>query len=394
MSAQPVLIHRVIARLNVGGPAMHVVNLARALNDGPWRTRLIAGSVPPSEGDMSYYADAHGVGVTPVRELSREISPVADLRTLWRLYRLFRRERPRIVHTHTAKAGTLGRIAAVLARVPVRIHTFHGHVLGGAYFSPVRTRIFIEIERQLARFTSRMVVLTERQAAEMSGGFGVAPRQSFAVVPLGLNLAPFASVDRVGAGARARRALGIQEGALVVGIVGRLVAVKNHELFLAVIAELTARHEGPVVGLVVGGGDREGELRRRATASGLEGTVRWLGWRTDLPELYAAMDVLALTSHDEGTPVAVIEALATGTPVVARDVGGVGEVLEGCDGGVCVPRQLGPGGWAETLSQFARDALAAGTSESRVEVTRRFAVSRLAADLEEVYREELTRVGS
>ena len=130
----PTLIHRVIARLNVGGPAMHVVNLARAMNDGPWRTRLVAGTVPAAEGNMEYYAADRGVPVTHVADLSREISVLDDVRTLWALYRLFRRERPTVVHTHTAKAGTLGRLAAILAGVPVRVHTFHGHVLGGGYF--------------------------------------------------------------------------------------------------------------------------------------------------------------------------------------------------------------------------------------------------------------------
>jgi hypothetical protein len=121
--SSPILIHRVIARLNIGGPAMHVVNLTRALNEGPFRTRLIAGAVPALEGDMAYYAEERGVEVTYIPELSREVSPLDDLRTLMHLYRLFKEEWPRIVHTHTAKAGTLGRIAAAMAGVPVRIHT-------------------------------------------------------------------------------------------------------------------------------------------------------------------------------------------------------------------------------------------------------------------------------
>ncbi|MDP2956231.1 MAG: glycosyltransferase, partial [Longimicrobiales bacterium] len=199
----PVLIHRVIARLNVGGPAMHVVNLTRALDEGPWRTRLIAGSVPSTEGDMSYYAAERGVEVTLLREMSREISALDDVRALIALWRIFRRERPTVVHTHTAKAGTLGRVAAILAGVPVRVHTFHGHVLGGGYFAPWKTRLFLEIERQLARGTSRLVVLTRRQAREMSDVLRVAPPEKFAVVPLGLELDRFGAVDRSDA-ARAR----------------------------------------------------------------------------------------------------------------------------------------------------------------------------------------------
>ena len=192
----PVLIHRVIARLNVGGPAMHVTNLAAALNHGPWSTRLVAGHIEEEEGDMTYYAEERGVEVTYVPAMARSISPLADLKTLWGMYRLFRSERPDVVHTHTAKAGTLGRIAGVLARVPVVIHTYHGHVLGGDYFAPWKMRFFLEVERQLAKFTDRLVVLTNRQARQMADELRIARSERFSVVPLGLELDRFLEVDR------------------------------------------------------------------------------------------------------------------------------------------------------------------------------------------------------
>ncbi len=383
------LIHRVIARLNVGGPAMHVVNLTRALGDGPWRSRLIAGSVSDSEGDMEYYARERGVEVTHIPGLSREISPLEDLRTLATLTRLFRRERPDIVHTHTAKAGTLGRLAALLAGVPVRIHTYHGHVLGGDYFGPRKTRLFLEIERQLARFTSRLVVLTERQAGEMADGLGVAPRAKFAVVPLGLELERFTEVDREEEGRRQRQALGIDGDELVVGIVGRLVPVKNHELFLEAMASLAESSGRPVRGLVIGAGDRDAELKARALSLGLAQRMVWLGWRRDLPELYTAMDVVALTSHDEGTPVALLEALASGTPVVARDVGGVAEVLEHAGAGALVARVAGPSTWARALEAGAeRGALG---HEVRARVEAYYSVIRLATDMAALYEHEARR---
>lgn len=384
--ARPVLVHRVIARLNVGGPAMHVVNLARVLDDDRWRTRLVAGSVPDTEGDMAYYAEERGVAVTMLPALSREISLPDDMRALWRLWRLFRRERPDVVHTHTAKAGTLGRLAAILAGVPVRVHTFHGHVLGGGYFGPLKTRVFLEIERQLARGTHRLVVLTRRQAHEMAEELRVAAPERFAVVPLGLELGRFGRVDRAAVRARTRTELGVPAGALAVGIVGRMVPIKNHELYLGALAALR-RVRPDAVGVVVGSGEREAELKGLAASLGLEGAVRWLGWRRDLPELYGALDVLALTSHDEGTPVAVLEALAAGTPVVARDVGGVAEVLEAAGGGTLVPRAGGAQAWACAL-----EAAGAGgpvRSEVRRRVVARWSVERLAADLKAVYAEEL-----
>ncbi len=397
--SSPILIHRVIARLNIGGPAMHVVNLTRALNEGPFRTRLIAGLVPATEGDMAYYAEERGVEVTYIPELSREVSPLDDLRTLMHLYRLFKEERPRIVHTHTAKAGTLGRIAAAMAGVPVRIHTYHGHVLGGGYFSPIKTRAYLEIERQMARLSTRLVVLTERQAREMAGELRVAPREKLAVVPLGLELERFAEIDRDATRPRARQALGLEPDECVIGIVGRLVPVKNHELLFDAVAILEDRPGRRVRVLVVGSGERENELRRYAEGKGIADRVSWLGWRTDLPELYTAMDVLALTSMDEGTPVAVIEALATGTPVVCRGVGGVPELLEGGKWGRLV-MESDPVSFADALQEaLAKPEGSAAITERQSDILRRaeirrlaaerFSVARLANDMAALYRAEL-----
>ena len=389
--SQPVLIHRVIARLNVGGPAMHVTNLAAALNHGPWVTRLVAGLIEEAEGDMAYYAEQRGVEVTYVPEMARSISPLADLRTLWGLYRLFRRERPDVVHTHTAKAGTLGRIAAMLARVPVVIHTYHGHVLGGDYFAPWKTRFFLEVERQLARFTDRLVVLTQRQAQQMADELRVARPERFFVVPLGLELDRFLEAEREAEREATRKELGIGLDELVVGIVGRMVPIKNHELFLDLLPELFATAPGPARALVVGSGERESVLRARAEALGVQDRVIWLGWRRDLPRLYPAMDVLLLTSHDEGTPVAVFEALVGGTPVVARDVGGVAEVLGAGAGpaGVVVPRDAPLAAWADAAIRAT--TAPAMSRERRAEIARHFSVERLADGIAGLYTEEIAR---
>ena len=379
---RPRLIHRVIARLNVGGPAMHVANLARSLDDGPWRTRLIAGRVEDTEGDMAYYADQRGVRVTYVPAMSRSIHPMRDLRTLLHLYRVFRDERPDIVHTHTAKAGTLGRLAAIFAQVPVRVHTYHGHVLGGAYFSRWKTRVFVEIERQLARLTHRLVVLTEGQAHEMAERLAIAPRDRFAVVPLGLELDRFLSVDREARRGPARAEMGIEEEELALGIVGRMVPIKNHELYFEAIAAV-ARSGRPVRGVVVGAGEREASLRRYAAEAGVADRIVWLGWRRDVEQIYPAMDALLLTSHDEGTPVAVLEALTSGTPVVARDVGGVAEVLRGAGVGHVVPKEAGADAWARVFEDDA--ALGRIDAERRAAVADAFSVERLARDLAGLY---------
>ena len=396
--ADPVLVHRVIARLNVGGPAMHVVNLAQGLDrGGRFQTRLLAGKITPDEGDMAYYALDRGVKVSELPALSRLVSPLNDLKILWFLYRLFRRERPTIVHTHTAKAGTLGRLAAFLAGVPIRIHTFHGHVLGGDYFSPSVTRFYLEVERQLARISSRLVVLTRGQREEMSQKLAVAPEDRFSVIPLGLALEAFQEVDRVHARRETRKELGLAEDALVVGIVGRLVPVKNHELLFrahGILEEILGR---PVHVLVVGSGLREAELRRYVSRDGVPERVQWLGWRRKLELLYPALDALALTSFDEGTPVAVLEALAAGTPVVARAVGGVPEILGGVPTATLVAegtpealaRELG-----RTLGRVPDERYLPEIVEAvRAEAAGSFSVERLAKDVEALYEEELRKAG-
>ena len=395
----PVLVHRVIARLNVGGPAQHVVHLAQGLDaTGRFRTRLVAGSVSETEGDMAWYARERGVDVTFLPELSRAPRPAADLRALAALVRLFRRERPAVVHTHTAKAGTLGRLAAILAGVPVRIHTFHGHVLGGDYFSSRVTRAYLEVERQLARGTSRLVVLTEAQRREMAETLRVAPPERFAVVPLGLELEPYAAMDRAAAREATRRDLGIGPDEAVVGIVGRLVPIKRHELLLDALAALNGRPGAPAARcLVVGAGERQADLQAYAASRGLGDAVRWLGWRSDLPPLYAAMDVLALTSRDEGTPVAVLEALAAGTSVVARAVGGVPEVLRGGCLGTLVDAD-DPAGFAAALARTLPTPVGEGRGPVpdgavRRSVADRYSVSRLVGDVAALYAAELRRAG-
>ena len=384
------LIHRIIARLNVGGPALHVVNLAKGLEAHGFRTRLIAGSLEAGEGDMSWYARERGVPVEMLAAMARELHPRRDLGVLLALKRLHQRERPAIVHTHTAKAGALGRLAAAWAHVPVRIHTFHGHVLGGDYFSDARTRVFLEAERQLARLSSRLIVLTRAQAREMSELLRIADPERFRVIPLGLELGAFRTVEPRAGRAKARADLGVGPEERVVGIVGRLVPVKNHELMLDAFARLVRSDGPPWRLLVVGGGeDREAELRERARRLGIEGRVLWLGWRRDLPSLYPAMDVVALTSRDEGTPVALLEAIAAGIPVVARAVGGVPEVLE-------------QGALGELVEVDDALAIAAGVEraarrtladEQRDRVVARFSSARLCADLAELYEEELERAG-
>lgn len=235
-------IIRVIARLNVGGPAKHVVWLSK-LPTAEYESLLVAGTVPPGEDDMSYFATEMGITPVFVPEMSREIS-LKDALTVWKLYKLFLRERPDIVHTHTAKAGTVGRIAgllylwltpnALLARPRVCrfVHTYHGHIFH-SYYGPLKTRIFLLIEKGLAKLiTDRIVVVSEQQRREINEEFGVGRPNQFSVVPLGIDLNVFSNWRERGQSFRAE--LDLQADDILVGIVGRLTEIKNHDLFLRV----------------------------------------------------------------------------------------------------------------------------------------------------------------
>ncbi len=334
-------IVRVIARLNVGGPAKHVVWLTAGLQSPDYESLLVAGTVPSGEEDMGYFAAARGVKPLLIPEMSREIS-FKDILTIWKLYRLFVRENPDIVHTHTAKAGTVGRIAGLLYRwlTPATllarprkcrfVHTYHGHIFH-SYYGPLKTRLFIAIEKLLARLvTDRVVVVSQHQRREIHETFGIGRANQFVVIPLGLDLTAFAAWQ-----ARRhvfREELGAENDELLVGIVGRLTEIKNHDLFLRAAAKF--KEAGRVMTsqprvrfVVIGDGSLRGRLESSAQSLGLSESVIFTGSRRDPENFYPALDIVALTSLNEGTPLTLIEAMANQRPVIATAAGGVVDLL-------------------------------------------------------------------
>lgn len=332
MPARPIRIARVIARLNVGGPAQHVILLTAGLDKTRFLTTLITGITGRQEGDLLSAARARGVEPVIIPELGRALHPMRDLVSFGKLVRLFRQFRPDIVHTHTAKAGTLGRLAARLAGVPRIVHTFHGHVLEG-YFSPAATHCFLRIERGLARITDRIITLSPclRQAL-LAKGIG-RPAQ-VEVVPLGLDLDRFLRA-REGQN-DLRLALRIPAGTPLLGIVGRLVPIKDHPTLFQALTLLPDGGQVPHL-LVVGDGERWEELQQLAHHLGLASRVHFLGWRDDLETILGGLDVVICCSRNEGTPVALIEAMAAGVPVISTDVGGVGDLVVHGETGWLVP---------------------------------------------------------
>lgn len=377
---------RVIARLNLGGPAWHVVHLSRGL-ESRYPTVLVAGCVSEGEADLADYARRQGVRLVVIPELGRSIRPWDDLVAFVKLARLFRALRPVIVHTHTAKAGTLGRLAAVLTGVPIRVHTFHGHVFRG-YFGSLASRCIVFVERALARLSDRVVTVSERLVDEIAGEFGVCGRERICAIPLGLELDRFHPTRSRPLRDGFRSEIGAGDGP-VVTIVGRLEPVKNHHLFLEAAALVRAAGRRARF-VIVGGGGEERRLRERTAALDLEEDVLFLGWRSDLDRVYAGSDLVVLTSVNEGTPVCLIEALAAGRPVVATDVGGVRDVVEDGRLGVVVPPG-DPRALADAIVEFIDDP---SECEARARggpdvMPSRFGVERLLADTERLYDELL-----
>jgi glycosyltransferase involved in cell wall biosynthesis len=379
---------RIISRMNVGGPARHVAILHDGLDPERFDSILVYGEVGSTEGSLKSLLGPE-TNTVAIPELGREISPLADSVTLFKLIRLIRATRPDIVHTHTAKAGFAGRLAARLAGVPIIVHTFHGHVFHG-YFSPRKTQVFLQIERRLASTSHRLVTISPRLRDEIAG-FGVADASKFEVVPLGLRIAAHGEHPRrTGA---FRQSLGISHDALLVGAVGRLVPIKNLGMLLEAVR--IARQDIPNVQVVfVGDGELRRELADSASGLGISDIVTFAGWQSDLPSVYADLDVTVIASHNEGTPACLIEAMASGCPVIATSVGGVPDMIEPGQTG-----QLVPAGDVEALARAIvrvgkePDQARRMAEQARGESLSRYDERRLVSDMERLYHQLAREAG-
>jgi len=384
--ADRVKVLRVIARLNVGGPALHVAYLAGGLAERGYDTTLVAGTLARGEESMAAAASQRGVTIVPLDELHREVAPLRDLRAILRLARLIRRERPDILHTHTAKAGAVGRVAALIsgrARPSVIVHTFHGHVLRG-YFNPLTTLGFRLLERWLATFTTALIAVSPEVRDDLVR-LGVAPAEKFAIVRLGIELDERVSAAE-GARAEVRRILGGGPIVLKKSGEGRMTAVKRTEDVLRALSGLLEQGVDAYVCLVGDGPDRH-QLERYAHELGIVRRCLFVGYQNEMGRFYQAIDALVLPSINEGTPVSVIEALAAERPAVATRVGGIPDVIrDGVDGFLVDAGDVDD--LAKKLALLAREPArrAAMGAEGRARVLERYAVERLVDDIDLLYR--------
>jgi glycosyltransferase involved in cell wall biosynthesis len=395
VSAEPRRILRVIARLNVGGPAIQAITLSRLLDERGYETRLIRGREGPREGSMDALAERYGVTPISLPTLKRSIG-LGDLAALIFLVRQIRSWRPQILHTHTAKAGALGRVAGLLAarrRPRVVVHTFHGHVLTG-YFSPPVSAVFIVIERMLARFTTSLIAVSEEVRSELVR-LRVAPSERILVLPLGFDLSRF---EAPGEERRKRREslrgeLGIPLEAPLVALVGRLEPIKRVDRFLRV-AKLIESPANTYF-LLVGDGTLREKLLRSPEARALGRRLVWAGLRDDMPDVYFASDVLSVTSDNEGTAVSAIEAQAARLPVVTTRVGGMPSVVLDGVTGVVVDRQ-DESGFADAVEALLVDEVRARRmGEAAVEHARgTFSLDRLLREIDTLYRRLLAEAST
>jgi glycosyltransferase involved in cell wall biosynthesis len=377
----------------MGGPALHVSYLSAGLRGRGYETILVAGSVGPGEQSMAYVAEELDVSVVTIPHLHREISPVRDLLATIRLAGIIRAERPAILHTHTAKAGAVGRVAALLAgrhRPPIIVHTFHGHVLRG-YFGRFWTGIFRLLERLLARVTDVLVAVSPEVRDELVS-FGVAPASKFRVIRLGIELDQRLHLDGA-ARAETRRVMGIRDGRFVVGWIGRMTAVKRTDVVLMAFRRLRDEGVDAVLCMVGDGPDRR-SVEDLAGELGIMRDSLFPGYQEDVGPFFAAFDAFVLPSGNEGTPVTAIEALSSGCPVVATRVGGVPDVVtDGEDGFLVEPGDVD--GLAAKLALLANDpALRATMGDAgRKRMRGRYTVDRLIDDIDRLYRDLLERKG-
>ena len=393
-AAAPLKIVRIITRLNIGGPAWQAVSLSERMSRHGWSTLLITGRPDPAEGDMSYLMEGKAVRSLQLPMLRREPDFLGDLRSCWRILRCLLRERPQVLHTHTAKAGAVGRLAGRAYRLITGadleiFHTFHGHVLEG-YFSQWKTLLFCRIERWLAGATTCLITVSESLRRDLAD-LRIAPASKIRVIYLGLPLEKLLALGPPEPGPHCR-----------IGMVGRLAPIKNHPMFFEAVRLLQADGKaGGLKFLLYGDGPLKASLVERAGAMGILPLLEFRGWEQEVLEIYRTLQIVCLTSRNEGTPVSLIEAMAAGRPVIATAVGGVPDLLgpeqPGAHGGsgftLCqrgiLVRRDDAAGLAAALSHLAGnpDAARGLASAARRFAAERFTLDRLTRDMNLLYRE-------
>ena len=388
-------ILRIHNRMIIGGPS-HNVTLLSAFLSPEFETKLLVGRKDPTEKDASYIADQLGLFPIEISEMRRTVMPVFDLIAYFKIKKIIREFKPDIVHTHASKSGAIGRLAARACKVPLVVHTFHGHVFH-SYFNKFLSDIVIRMERYLAKKTDAIVAISESQKYELSSVYRIAPAEKIHVIPLGFNLDKF-SRDQDTKRIIFRNKYGFGADDMLIGIIGRIVAIKNHDMFLEVAARVKAScPEKKIRFVIIGDGDMRPQVEKKAGELGLsysyfithpgdQTDVVVTSWETEIDQALAGLDIVLLTSNNEGTPVSLIEAQSAGKPVVSTDVGGVEDIVSHGASGYITPVNDVTGFSAYVVELIRNEGLRKSMGEAgHSNVIRKFSRQRLVRDMKQLY---------
>ena len=325
----------IINRLNLGGPAFHVAILSKYLQEG-FDVLLLAGTKEDSEESSDFIVKEMGLTFTRLKEMKRSINPFGDYRSYKEIRKIIKQFKPDIVHTHAAKAGALGRLAAFNEKVPVIVHTFHGHIFH-SYFHPLKSKIFLWIERYLAKKSSAIIAISERQKKELTDQYKLCNPSKIKIIPLGFDLSRFREnieLKRIDF----RKKFFLEDDEIAVGIIGRLVPVKNHTLFINSAARILGNTSKKVRFFIIGDGESRTALLKEASMLGIDHSyypevkkksdLIFTSWIKDVDVCISGLDIVALCSFNEGTPVSLIEAQAGNKPIISTNVGGIENVVK------------------------------------------------------------------
>ncbi len=322
---EKIRVLRIINRFNIGGPTYNATFLTRFLSDD-FETLLIGGLPEPDESDSLHIPKEYGINPILIPELKRTPNPFDDRKAYLRIKQIIEEFKPHIVHTHASKAGALGRKAAFSMKVPVVVHTFHGHVFH-SYFGPIKTALFKTIERRLAKRSDGIIAISAIQKDELVKIHKIANAEKVEVITLGFNLLKFH--EALSSRAESRANLNIQDDEIAIAIIGRLAPIKNHKMFLDVVNIISKKTTKKIVVFIVGDGSERENIENQIKLITKVDSLRIVmtSWITNIANFNSAMDIICLTSNNEGTPVSLIEAQAANLPIVATDVGGVRDVV-------------------------------------------------------------------
>jgi glycosyltransferase involved in cell wall biosynthesis len=388
---------RILNRLAVGGPVLNAAYLCKYLAP-EFETILVVGEKEDHEKSATYLTDQLDIKCVTIKGMGRSINPASDYFAYRELKSLIKSFKPDVVHTHAAKPGALGRLAAAASKVPVILHTFHGHVFH-SYFNAVKSNVFINTERYLARKSDAIIAISEQQKKELVQQFRIAPERKFHVVPLGFDLDRFqTNVDEKRK--KFRSEFGLEDDTIAIGIIGRLVPVKNHYLFLKAINYVLNHSNRKIKAFIIGDGETRPDLENVARETNVAFTTEkdpehphplvFTSWRSDVDTINAGLDIVCLTSVNEGTPVSLIEAQAANKPIVSTKVGGISDIVLEGETALLADVQDAEAFCNHLLSLVENDELRIRLgSNSSHHVMERFSYQRLMNDMSGLYNQLL-----